>query len=100
MNLEIDKKNLSLKKEIKRQLVEWASHSSAHGIAHVAKSKNVCIGILWALCFSLSTSYCFYTMIKSFLEYNSNGVAIKIERIQQLPASFPAITFCNISKFN
>jgi hypothetical protein len=39
-------------------------------------------------------------MIKSFLEYNSNGVAIKIERIQQLPASFPAITFCNISKFN
>ena len=99
MDLEIIDKNNKLKKEIKKQLVEWASHSPAHGIAHVAKSKNVCMGILWALCFSLSTSYCFYTILKSFLEYNSNGISIKIERVQQLPTSFPTITFCNISNY-
>ena len=90
----------SLKKKLKNEFILWAFNSTAHGISHMAKSKNLFMTTLWTLFFIVSTYYCFHSIIQSFIEYKSYGVIMKITRVQELPATFPAITFCNINPFN
>ncbi len=41
-----------------------------------------------------------YTLVKSIIEFSNYDVLIKISTVEDLPATFPAVTFCNLNPIN
>lgn len=97
---EVDKSKSSLLKALKVQFVNWCLDSTSHGIPHIAKSNNIAMRIIWTIFVLTSFSYCTFTIVQSFIEYYKYNVVLKISRIDDSPAVFPAITFCNLNPFN
>jgi hypothetical protein len=52
---------------------------------------------MFVLC---SFSYCLFTIVLTFIEYFDYSVVLKISKVQDLPAIFPAVTICNLNPFN
>lgn len=55
---------------------------------------------VWAIFFLGSFSYCTYTLVKSINEFSNNNVLLQISTVEDLPATFPAVTFCNLNPIN
>ena len=72
----------------------------SHGLPRIAQSNNWILRTIWCIFFIVSTIYCSYTIIQSFISYFNYEVTATISRIQDLPAAFPAITICNINPFH
>jgi hypothetical protein len=56
--------------------------------------------IIWTVFVLCSFSYCFYTLVLTFIEYLNYSVVLEISKVQDLPANFPAVTICNLNSFN
>jgi hypothetical protein len=56
--------------------------------------------IIWTVFVLCSLSYCFYTIVLTFIAYFNYSVVLKISKVQDLPAIFPAVTICNLNPFN
>ena len=56
--------------------------------------------IIWTVFVLCSFSYCFYTIVLTFIAYFNYAVVLKISKVQDLPATFPAVTICNLNPFN
>lgn len=55
---------------------------------------------MWLLCFIGGLSYCAVTIVECFVSYFNYEVTVAITKINELPAAFPAVTFCNVNPFN
>ena len=62
--------------------------------------RNWLICILWLIVFLGGVTYCIITIVQCFIAYFSYEVTVSISTINELPATFPAVTLCNVSPFN
>ena len=56
--------------------------------------------MVWILFGLFALAYLIYLITTSLIEYLRYEVTLKIDRYQDLPATFPAITICNVNPFN
>jgi hypothetical protein len=96
----IKKPKKTLKQKIKSKFHDWCKDSTGHGISHSARSDNWVMRIVWVLFFIGCMGYCTYTIVRSITDYLKYETTISITRIEDLPATFPAVTICNINPFN
>ena len=73
--------------------------STIHGFTHYINSKFRTVRIMWIIVGIASFGYCIYLLTMAFIGYFSFNVTVSISNYQDLPATFPAITFCNINPF-
>ena len=74
--------------------------STIHGIGQFFRAEHTIIKIMW-ICFGLGAlGYLIYLITTSIIEYNKHEVRVEISRKFDLPATFPAVTICNINPFN
>ena len=89
---------------IKETLTELMLNSTCHGIPSAFRTKRLSLRIMWIIFFIGCASFCFYSIKDSVLSFQEYDVVTRIDRIQDNPARFPAITFCNLntkySKYN
>jgi hypothetical protein len=81
-------------KQIKRNLAELLSNSTAYGVPKIFKSKRVFFRIFWLAFFLIGFTvsvYFIYDAINNYLEYE---VITKIESKYEQPMPFPTISFC------
>jgi hypothetical protein len=96
----IDNENQTLKQKLKKKFLEWCEQSTSHGIPSIARSTNWVMRIMWTLFFLGSLSYCSVLIIQSLVDFLKYETTISVTRVQELPATFPAVTICNINPFN
>lgn len=92
-----------LKTEIIQELYDLSVESTSHGIPRIIKSafrKEWTITAMWSIVFTGCFVYCIYTLVLVFNTYYSYGVTSTISKFENLPATFPAVTICNINPFN
>lgn len=93
----------SLKTELIEEMYNLSVESTSHGIPRIIKSafrKEWLITTMWCIVFLGCFIYCIYTLVDVFNTYYTFGVTSTISKIQNLPATFPAITICNINPLN
>jgi len=90
----------SLQEKLKEEIEEWCIDSTSHGIPRIVKSKSIILKIVWTIFFLGSFSYCTYTLVKTIIKYTNYDVRLQISTVEDLPATFPAVTFCNINPIN
>ena len=93
-------KEETLKEKIADFIKDWVKDTTSHGIPRVFKTKFKVIQILWLTCFLASAGYMIYTIVELFIAYYAHEVTATTIRVQELPATFPSITFCNLNPFN
>ena len=98
MNSQFERKSLSQK--LKTKFESWCKNTTAHAIPHVIESSNWFLKIMWLIFFLVGFAYCLYLLIQSFVQYFNYSVSVSIQRIQETPIVFPAITICNLNPFN
>ena len=91
---------MQILKIFRKVFSEKFEKSTIHGVAHIIRSKNWTIFIVWFLLFLTSCSFCLYTIVDCFSEYFQYDVTIEISRENEFPAIFPAVTICNMNPFN
>lgn len=74
--------------------------STIHGCGMFLRSENWVIRTKWILFGLGSFSYLIYLVTTTLIEFHRDEVAVSISRHQELPATFPAVTVCNINPFN
>lgn len=89
-----------LRIQMKERFLEWILASTSHGLPNFFRTNNIFLKILWLCCFLASTSYCFYSIIKSLQDFLKYPKYINSEIIQQMPSTFPAVSICNLKTFN
>ena len=82
------------------RILKWLGKTTLHGIPRILESENWLKKLMWSVFFFSSTIYCFVTVIQLFDTFFKYGVTTTITRIKDLPATFPAVTICNINPFN
>jgi hypothetical protein len=75
-------------------------NSTCHGLPNIIRTKYTPIRIIWFFCLVLSTCYCSYTIIKSFLYFLSFPVLINMNFVHEYNTKFPAVTICNLNAIN
>jgi hypothetical protein len=90
----------SLNEKFKEEAKNWSQESTSHGIPRIFNSKLLIIKILWAIFFLGSFSYCTFTITKSIIDYVNFSVLLQISTVNDLPATFPTVTICNLNPFN
>ncbi len=92
-----EKKNNDNNTTIKKTVLEWSDNTTIGGFPYILRNKNYFLKIMWIVFFLLSSGYCFKLLVQTTIEFFSNPVSVKIQRIKDLDAFFPAISIC--SKF-
>ena len=85
--------------EIKKLVRECLESSTGHGISNMIRNQNWIIKSMWLFFISISTSYCVFNLIISFIDYISFKAVTKVsyERLDSI--EFPTVTFCNKNPF-
>ena len=79
---------------------QWILQSTSHGIPNVFRTKNSILKTIWLLVFLGSCGYCFYTIIKSIVEYTQFETNSQTFYARESEMNFPAVTICNLNPFS
>lgn len=93
-------KSKNLKEKITEKFTNWCNDTTTHAVPHIAQNRNWLIKLMWLLAFLTSFAYCIFLLVQNFTQYFNYSVSITIQRVQETPLKFPAVTFCNINPFN
>ena len=85
------------KTNIKATILDWSTSTTVGGFPSILRNKNYFLKLMWIVCFLLSSGYCLKLLVQTTVEFISNPVSVKIQRIKDTDAFFPAISIC--SKF-
>lgn len=88
-----------LKQRLKMKIKHSLVNSGVVGLSNMARTDANIIRFMWLFLLIASTIGCFYVIGKAISEYTQFNTNISINRVQDLPSSFPAITICNINPF-
>ncbi|CAF0708691.1 unnamed protein product [Brachionus calyciflorus] len=88
---------ISLRSELKERFIEWCNYSTTHGIPNIARSDSKTVKLIWFVCLSAGSVYCFYSIVTILISFLSFGVLINIEVVEKAPIEFPAVTVCNLN---
>jgi hypothetical protein len=94
-----EQQHLEHEESLSKTLIDWGTHSSAHGIASISRKSTLFAKIFWILVIATSWSYMGYLVIKTFIEYFDYKYDSGIEIITERPVTFPAIDLCNLSPY-
>jgi hypothetical protein len=83
--------------DIKNLWSDWAKDSTSHGLSNIIKSKNPVLKTVWLGCYLASCSICIYLISLSVISYASNPVSTVVSIVDDVPATFPTVTFCHLS---
>ena len=67
--------------------------STILGLPNIFRTKNLFLKMMWLVSFLASTSVGIYTVVKTLNNFFSYEVVTKIDVINEIPASFPSLTF-------
>jgi hypothetical protein len=96
-----DLKRLTLKESSVLLLQQWLSSLNAYGIPKIFRSNlNFSLRILWTCCFIASFGYCVYLLVQLIGNYLNFPSYISTQIYQEIPAQFPAVSFCNLKPVN
>ena len=96
-------KNESSKKilNVKETFLEWSKSVDINCYTKMIDYRgNYFIQFIWLLILFGSTGGTFYLISKSLIDYLKYEVTSQIEIIDEAPAKFPAITFCDSNPFS
>ena len=85
---------------IKKIISEWCLSTTSHGIPNIVRSENKFSSLFWSFAFLLSAAFCGYQIVLTLIDVSKFPVYTNIEIIQEMPAPFPSISFCNLNPFN
>jgi hypothetical protein len=91
---------MSFKEKLLIKFETWCKKTTLHAVVHIIESSNWFLRIMWLLLFLGGFAYCLYVLIQTFTQYFNYRVSVSIERIQETPVKFPAVTICNLNTFN
>ena len=86
--------------DYKSLLIEFGKSSTAHGIPNILRNKNWLILLIWLIFFSLSITFCLFTIISLIIKYREHKVFIKVHIDIEEKVYFPSVTFCNLNPFD
>ncbi len=89
---------MNLFQEIKKNLIEILSESTAYGLPKMFKSKHIFFKIFWLAFILFGSIASIYFIIDSIQNYLKYEVIPKTEIIHQSQIIFPTITFCSSDK--
>jgi len=81
-------------KQIKKNLVELLSDSTAYGVPKIFKSKRAFLRKFWLAYFLIGFFVSIFFIYKAIMNYLDYEVITKIESIYEQPMLFPTISFC------
>jgi len=67
--------------------------STILGLPNIFRTKNLFLKMMWLVSFLASSSVGIYTVVKTLNNFFSYEVVTKIDVINEIPASFPSLTF-------
>lgn len=86
------------KNKIKLICIEISRESTFHAIPNIAKYLNKkLIFFVWIITFIAATVFCSYLVALSIYNFFQFEVTTNIEVINESPALFPTVTFCNLN---
>ena len=86
-------------KECKTIIHDTACESTAHGIPHIFKRKNLIIKTFWILCTLAATGVCAWLVTKSVTDYLIYDTVSLTQVIDEAPTLFPVVSICNKNPF-
>ena len=88
-------------KMMKEIIYDSFRQSSVHGLPKFSRQNtHLILKTVYASSFLVCIIYCFYSCILITFKYNSYQSTTKISIVQEVPTSFPAISFCNSKLLN
>ena len=84
----------------REKLNEWCLNLNAYGLPKVFKAQSLFFKLFWLISFTVSLGYCIYAitmLVNMFLHYPSYS---NTKIIEELPALFPMVSFCNMKTIN
>jgi hypothetical protein len=84
---------------VRLTIINFMQLTTLHGIPNIIRSERTLLKLIWGIAFIVSTCACAYMVIKTFTAYLDFEVVTKINVANELPAVFPAVSFCNIHPF-
>ena len=94
------KKSGNIKTLLRSVIAEWFKNSTSHGLPNIFRTNSTLLKIVWTLFFLLSVSCCVYLISKSIQSYSEYNYLINTEIVQEIPATFPAVTICSLQYTN
>ena len=73
--------------------------STIHGIGAFLRSDCWLVRLMWVFFGCACLGYCIFLVTNSLINYFAYAVTVVITRVQELPATFPAVTICNVNPF-
>ena len=73
---------------------DFAENVTIHGIFRILNSKKTGVRAFWLVLFLGSASYLTYQVAEIFKSFLNYSIITKVEKRNQKPLRFPAITFC------
>lgn len=92
-------KDLTLRKSIRKKLIDWSKRSTSHGFPNIFRTKNMCVKMMWGSFFSLFLCLGIYMVFIGIEEYLQYDVTTKIRVIEQNSLVFPTVSICNLNPF-
>ena len=90
---------MSQSKIIKKALLDWIQTSTSHGFPNFFRTERPINKFIWFTCTLTSLVVCAIVCIQSVLTYFSFEVNSSINRIIEIPTSYPMITICNTNPY-
>lgn len=84
--------------QIKASLVELILSSTCHGLPSIFRTHRVFFKIMWILLFLFSSGFCSYLISNIIIDYLSYNFVTSMNIVQENPAQFPTVTFCNLKR--
>ena len=80
---------------LKTIITEHFLSSTAHAFPNIFRTSNIVLKFIWIACLLASTAICMKSVIVSLQDFLTYPSYISTTIIQEIPAKFPAVTFCN-----
>ena len=95
-----EKEKLKLRKELLNIITEWGMYTTCHGIGNIIRADNFILRIIWLVFLTASFGYCSYQVIMNIMGYFNYEVNISSKVVNEAPALFPTVDFCNLNPYD
>jgi hypothetical protein len=96
----ISKKNSSFCTLFKIAISEWTDYATENSLQNFSHSTRIFVQFVYAIVFITSASYCLFSIGTTIDKYYQYETVTSLKIINELPADFPAVSFCNLKRLN
>lgn len=75
-------------------------YTTCHGIGNIIRANNFILRVIWLAFLTASFSYCSYQVIMNIMGYFNFEVIISSKVVNEAPAVFPTVDFCNLNPYD